>query len=83
MQKLIALIVFIAQTSFAAVVYDGDLIVVHPSKHYHTNPNTIISTNKLIQSFHRSVMLYQFEPAVVRRFRYWKSDLCLFKKRGE
>ena len=74
MLKLVALLGFISKLCFAATIFDGDLIVVHPSKHYHTNPDTIIATNKLIQKFDRSVMLYQFEPA---DDPLWYADLKL------
>jgi len=74
MFKLVALLVFISKLSFATTIFDGELIVVHPSKHYHTNPDTIIATNKLIQKFDRSVMLYQYDPS---DDPLWYADLNL------
>lgn len=48
---------------YAIVLMDNDLIVVHPSKYYHSNSKTIEYTNKLISNSTRSILTFQNDPS--------------------
>lgn len=85
MDKLI-LFIFISLNVHSLVLKKDDLIVVHPSKYYHSDEQTIKETNTLTKNSTRSILTYQLVPSEDKRW-YINVDshnqILLFSRAGE
>lgn len=69
---------------YAVVLLNNDLIVVHPSRIYHTNAATIAFTNDLISKASRSILTYQNMPALDSNWYITEpSENLVYSKAGE